>query len=214
LGATINNLAGYSDPQSYRIAFDYAKIYQVALKYKGMAPFTWAAQVVAHETGHWFQQNHSLRLQTIPPTIPPAPAGCCTFVAGGKVSNLNWSTFTIPGGSTSSGTVLIGLEQYPNGSREVLRDSVSYCSSGSAPTQVDILKNVSPPMPVYSATVSPNATPTSTLLVQNLQFELMDWTPNSQIVNPLQWHFDPANLNALCVQSPCPTQWQGTKLCQ
>ena len=67
-------------------------------------------------------------------------------------------------------------------------------------------------MQVYSANINPPASQTSTVLVQNIQYELMDFTPNSALANPWQWHFDPVNLNALCAKNPCPQP--GAPLCQ
>jgi hypothetical protein len=219
LGGTTNNLGICpdclgGDPTKYRIGLDYGQIVQLAQKFarRGtttVSPDIWLAQAVAHETGHWFQQNHSQR------------QGCCTFAVGGRASGLDWFHFTFNGNNPSS-DILIGLEQYPNRSRQnTPRDRVACSTVGSTVTETAV-RNVSPPMVVYKVGTSKDFDPTpdppmdygSTLFVLNLQYELMDWTPNLTLANPTQWHFDPANLKALCAKNPCPPEDSGANLCQ
>ncbi|MBZ5723594.1 MAG: hypothetical protein LAP87_01220 [Acidobacteriia bacterium] len=212
LGATTNNLANCPDcdnPHRYRIAFDYSWITHSAQTYANrgvttMSPGTLLAQVLAHETGHWLQQNHSQR------------QACCTFATGGKPSSLDWYRFTL---DRTSGNILVGQEEYRNGSRQNLpTDSVAcgLSTKGPLPTPKTTLTSLTPPMPVYDrgspTSYNPEVTPVSTLTVQNMQYELMDWTPNYTIADPTQWHFDPANLNALCAKNPCPAQSSGKNL--
>jgi GH18 family chitinase len=167
-----------------------------------MSPDILTAEVVAHETGHWFQQNHSQR------------QNCCVYTAG-KASGLDWAHFALDGSHPAN--VLIGLEQYKNGSRQKTPLDKMACSSTTPKATTTTVKGVTPPMPVYNvgdtSDFTPNPTSASTLTVWNLQYELMDWTPNFTLADPTQWHFDPANLNALCAQNPCPPAYSGTNVC-
>jgi hypothetical protein len=211
-GGTVNNLSSgpsctdCSNPQLFRVSIDYPEIVQFAQKYAGrgvttLSPDILTAEVVAHETGHWFQQNHSQR------------QNCCAYTAG-KASGLDWYHFTINGDLPS---VLIGLEQYKNGSRQTAPLDKMACGSSAPQATTTTVKGVTPPMPVYNvgyaSGFTPNPTSASTLAVWNLQYELMDYTPNFTLADPTQWHFDPANLNALCAQNPCPPAYGGTNVC-
>jgi len=168
-----------------------------------MSAQTLAAQVVAHEAGHWMQQNHALR------------PGCGGWIAGGKPSVLDWYDFTLPSSSQPpSDTVLIGLFDQYDKKQKRLHDMVECRPGGPTPrTLVTTANGLNPPMPVYSALVDPPVTPASIVSVDNLQYELMDWTPNFALANPAQWHFDLVNLNALCGQNPCPQGSRGQNLC-
>jgi hypothetical protein len=207
LGATTNNLASCpdcTDPHRARIGFDFDAIARQARSdaHRGtttMSPMTLAAEIIAHETGHWFQQNHAAR------------PGCCTFVSGGQPSSLNWTTYT----TDSQGRVLVGIEAYPNDSRQLTPVDQLECgfSPGPQESPIRVVKNLpgAPDMRVYTLGAPQLDPSVHGIIVNYLQYELMDWTPNMTLADRTQWHFDPSNLKALCVMNPCPVP--GKTLC-
>jgi hypothetical protein len=207
LAATTNNLSpcpDCTDPHLARIAFDFDAIARQAQSdaHRGattMPAMTLAAEVIAHETGHWFQQNHAAR------------PGCCTFVSGGQPSGLNWTTYT----TDSQKNVLVGIEAYPNNSRQLTPVDQLECgfSPGPQESPIRIVKNLpgAPDMRVYTLGAPQLDPSVQGVIVDYLQYELMDWTPNMSLADRTQWHFDPSNLKALCAMNPCPVP--GKTLC-
>jgi hypothetical protein len=103
------------------------------------------------------------------------------------------------------------MGQYPNQSRQTTPVDTLACGFSATQLQpITVVKNLAPDMPVYSLGMPD--TQNGSVLVENLQYELMDWTPNLAMADATQWHFDPAHLKALCAMNPCPTP--GPTLCR
>jgi len=207
-GATTNNLGTCprcDEPLLAGTGVDLSQITTYAQKFgvdgRTMTPTTLTAEVIAHETGHWFQQNHDQR------------PNCCALQAGAKASQLNWQTYTTQG-SGNSIAYLVGLVPYPYGSRSHTPMDTLACSGGQPQATSTIVTNLAPNPNMTVYTFNRPNTATGGVVVWNLLYELMDWTPSFSLANPTQWHFDPANRNALCAMNPCPTQWQGPTLCK
>jgi hypothetical protein len=123
VGATTNNLGTCprcSEPSLAGTAVDLGQITTYAQRFgvgnNTMTPAILTAQTIAHETGHWFQQNHAQR------------PNCCALQAGIKPSRLNWQTYTTQG-SGNLLAYLVGLVPYPYGSRSHTPMDSAACSN-------------------------------------------------------------------------------------
>jgi hypothetical protein len=183
----------------------------------GFPAATLTAEVVAHETGHHFGQFH------------PERPGCCTFVSlpdTSQLPSLTGGQFAFVGvtpdrnGKIRSATVYVRLTQYQQTATGHLRDADDLLSLGM--TSVDnktgrttatrglvvlsktvALADPTTNSPVFKVTLQDPLDSTATVSVQNQLLEMMDWTPNLNLTAPGQWHFDPLNLQQLCVRLVC-----------
>jgi len=211
LGTTYTVFLGnVPDARDARIDFNVPEIIRGAQEYRSMDPTTLAAQTLAHESGHWFSQLHPNRqpvyrvfdANSLPWTDPGSSAGVFT---------LQNNSATTYGGGTGN-DILVGLELH-NENLTNGRLNSARSEDVAWPGVIDIASQHQVPggtagVTVFQAHLSlvrnkPAVGNHDLWWVETMQNELMDWTANKNLTSPSQWHFDPANLNALCAKNPC-----------
>ena len=154
---------------------------------------TLIAEVVAHETGHHFGQRHPLR------------QGCCSYFSVENLTDLTLTQFTFRASQsdTSSKVVHIRLSRYSLSGNSFWGDSIDLSPESLHVTSQTVAADSQNPTPVARLHLDRLLSQTDVVGAQVQQLEIMDWAPNFNLTDPSQWHFDPANLNALCVRTPC-----------